>query len=154
MFLHDESLLSGESGHDFDPPRRGSRLDDKAAVGGICPGQFKERTLELRCFQQCGSANRIVELGRRKPDDQEAPVDVHKGVALQAGEFLVGAFSIRTFETVAFATQSRALNSPGLVPAGPPDTRWRHDHVAGRVDVFTLRGRLQFGNGVNAAPFR
>ena len=40
----------------------------------------------------------------------------------------------------------------GLVPARP-DTRWWHDHVAGHADVFMLRGRLQFGDGGQSAPF-
>ena len=57
-FLYGEPLLSGEAGHDFDPPRCGNRLDDRAAVGGIGPGQFEERTLELRRLQQGGSADR------------------------------------------------------------------------------------------------
>jgi transcriptional regulator with XRE-family HTH domain len=40
----------------------------------------------------------------------------------------------------------------GLVPARP-DTRWWHDHIAGHADVFMLRGRLQFGDGGQSAPF-
>ncbi len=40
----------------------------------------------------------------------------------------------------------------GLVPARP-DTRWWHDHIAGQSDVFMLRGRLQFGDGGQSAPF-
>ncbi len=40
----------------------------------------------------------------------------------------------------------------GLVPARP-DTRWWHDNIAGRADVFMLRGRLQFGAGGQSAPF-
>jgi len=39
----------------------------------------------------------------------------------------------------------------GLLPARP-DTRWWHDHIAGRAHVFMLRG-LQFGAGGNSAPF-
>jgi hypothetical protein len=45
--------------------------------------------LELRRLQQGGSADRIVEARRREPDDQEAPIHIHEGVAFQAGEFLV-----------------------------------------------------------------
>lgn len=40
----------------------------------------------------------------------------------------------------------------GLVPART-DTRWWHTHVAGRADVFMLRGRLRFGDGTMPAPF-
>ena len=40
----------------------------------------------------------------------------------------------------------------GLLPARP-DTRWWHEHVAHRADVFLLRGRLQFGEGGQSAPF-
>jgi hypothetical protein len=40
----------------------------------------------------------------------------------------------------------------GLVPARP-DTRWWHDHIAGHADVFMLRGRLQFDDGGQSAPF-
>jgi hypothetical protein len=39
-----------------------------------------------------------------------------------------------------------------LVPART-DTRWWHDHVAGKADVWLLRGRLAFGDGTMAAPF-
>jgi DNA-binding XRE family transcriptional regulator len=39
-----------------------------------------------------------------------------------------------------------------LVPART-DTRWWHDHVAGKADVWLLRGRLSFGDGTMAAPF-
>ena len=40
----------------------------------------------------------------------------------------------------------------GLTPARP-DTRWWHDYVAGKADVFMLRGRPQFGDGGQSAPF-
>lgn len=39
-----------------------------------------------------------------------------------------------------------------LVPART-DTRWWHDHVVGRADVWMLRGRLAFGDGSQAPPF-
>ena len=39
-----------------------------------------------------------------------------------------------------------------LVPART-DTRYWHDHIAGRAVVFFLRGRLAFGDGDQAAPF-
>jgi transcriptional regulator with XRE-family HTH domain len=39
-----------------------------------------------------------------------------------------------------------------LVPART-DTRWWHDHVAGKADVWLLRGRLAFGDGSVPAPF-
>jgi site-specific DNA-methyltransferase (adenine-specific) len=40
----------------------------------------------------------------------------------------------------------------GLVPSRT-DTRWWHDHVAGRADIIMLRGRLRFGGGAHSAPF-
>ena len=40
----------------------------------------------------------------------------------------------------------------GLVPSRT-DTRWWHDHVAGRADVVMIKGRLKFGNGKMFAPF-
>ena len=39
-----------------------------------------------------------------------------------------------------------------LLPARP-DTAYWHDHVAGRAEVYFLRGRLRFGAGGNSAPF-
>lgn len=39
-----------------------------------------------------------------------------------------------------------------LVPART-DTRWWHADIAGRADVWLLRGRLAFGDGSQAAPF-
>ena len=39
-----------------------------------------------------------------------------------------------------------------LVPART-DTRWWHDHIAGRADVWLLKGRLAFGSGGQPAPF-
>ena len=39
-----------------------------------------------------------------------------------------------------------------LLPART-DTAWWHEHVAGRADVFLLRGRLAFGDGEQSAPF-
>jgi hypothetical protein len=40
----------------------------------------------------------------------------------------------------------------GLLPARP-DTRWWHDYIVGQSEVFMLRGRLQFGDGGQSAPF-
>lgn len=40
----------------------------------------------------------------------------------------------------------------GLVPART-DTRWWHDHVAGKAHAWLLRGRLAFGDGTTPAPF-
>lgn len=40
----------------------------------------------------------------------------------------------------------------GLIPART-DTRWWHTDVAGHADVWLLRGRLAFGDGVQPAPF-
>ncbi len=48
--------------------------------------------------------------------------------------------------------ERRAAVVTALVPART-DTRWWHEHVAGRADVFLLRGRLAFGDGEQAAPF-
>lgn len=40
-----------------------------------------------------------------------------------------------------------------LVPARP-DTRWWHDHVAGKAtEIRFIKGRLRFGDGKNGAPF-
>jgi len=39
-----------------------------------------------------------------------------------------------------------------LIPARP-DTSYWHDLIAGRADIFMLRGRLKFGDGDNSAPF-
>jgi hypothetical protein len=39
-----------------------------------------------------------------------------------------------------------------LLPARP-DTAYWHDHVAGRAAVYSLRGRLKFGDAGNIAPF-
>ncbi len=40
----------------------------------------------------------------------------------------------------------------GLIPART-DTRWWHSDVAGVANVWLLRGRLAFGDGVQSAPF-
>lgn len=50
------------------------------------------------------------------------------------------------------AEHGRAQPVISLVPARP-DTRWWHDHVVQRADVFLLRGRLRFGGANSAAPF-
>jgi site-specific DNA-methyltransferase (adenine-specific) len=39
-----------------------------------------------------------------------------------------------------------------LIPARP-DTSYWHDLVAGKADIFMLRGRLKFGDADNSAPF-
>jgi DNA-binding XRE family transcriptional regulator len=39
-----------------------------------------------------------------------------------------------------------------LIPARP-DSKYWHEYVAGKADVFMLRGRLKFGDGENSAPF-
>jgi DNA N-6-adenine-methyltransferase (Dam) len=39
-----------------------------------------------------------------------------------------------------------------LLPARP-DTKYWHEHVAGRAAVYFLRGRLRFGDGKQSAPF-
>lgn len=46
----------------------------------------------------------------------------------------------------------RAAAAIALIPART-DTRWWHDHIAGRADTWMLRGRLAFGDGKQAAPF-
>jgi hypothetical protein len=48
--------------------------------------------------------------------------------------------------------QGRAGSGGALIPART-DTRWWHDHIAGRAHVVLLRGRLQFGEGGQSAPF-
>ena len=48
--------------------------------------------------------------------------------------------------------ERRAAVVTALVPART-DTGWWHEHVAGRADVFLLRGRLAFGDGEQPAPF-
>lgn len=39
-----------------------------------------------------------------------------------------------------------------LVPARS-DTKWWHEYIAGKADVWMLRGRLTFGDGKQPAPF-
>lgn len=39
-----------------------------------------------------------------------------------------------------------------LLPART-DTRWFHDHIAGRAEIRFVRGRLKFGGSKNSAPF-
>jgi phage N-6-adenine-methyltransferase len=48
--------------------------------------------------------------------------------------------------------ERRAIVVAMLLPART-DTTWWHEHVAGRADVFLLRGRLAFGDGEQSAPF-
>ena len=57
---------------------------------------------------------------------------------------------------VARADQEAALGRAGVVFALVParsDTGWWHNHIAGRADVWMLRGRLSFGKGGQPAPF-
>ncbi len=45
-------------------------------------------------------------------------------------------------------------NFLGIPHSARPDTRYWHDHIAGRSVVFFLRGRLRFdGGGAQGAPF-
>jgi hypothetical protein len=46
----------------------------------------------------------------------------------------------------------RARTVVALLPARP-DTKYWHEHVAGRAAVYFLRGRLRFGGGEQGAPF-
>lgn len=39
-----------------------------------------------------------------------------------------------------------------LIPART-DTKWFHEYIYGKAEVRFLKGRLKFGNAVNAAPF-
>jgi site-specific DNA-methyltransferase (adenine-specific) len=39
-----------------------------------------------------------------------------------------------------------------LLPART-DTRWFHDYVYGRAEIYFIRGRLKFGDGKGSAPF-
>ena len=48
--------------------------------------------------------------------------------------------------------QGRARCVVALVPSRT-DTRWWHEHIAGRADVYLLRGRLTFGEADQVAPF-
>ena len=57
---------------------------------------------------------------------------------------------------VARADQEAASGRAGVVFALVParsDTGWWHNHIAGRADVWMLRGRLSFGKGGQPAPF-
>ncbi len=57
---------------------------------------------------------------------------------------------------VAKAREEQASSRAGLVIAlvpARPDTRWWHDHVARKADIWMLKGRLAFGDGANPAPF-
>jgi transcriptional regulator with XRE-family HTH domain len=48
--------------------------------------------------------------------------------------------------------QGNARLVVALIPART-DTHYWHDSVAGKADVYLLRGRLKFGNGKQSAPF-
>jgi phage N-6-adenine-methyltransferase len=50
------------------------------------------------------------------------------------------------------ATSGRARVVVALLPARP-DTRYWHEHVAGKATVFFLRGRLRFSGSTQCAPF-
>jgi site-specific DNA-methyltransferase (adenine-specific) len=39
-----------------------------------------------------------------------------------------------------------------LLPART-DTRWFHDYVYGKAEIFFIKGRLKFGDGKGCAPF-
>jgi site-specific DNA-methyltransferase (adenine-specific) len=39
-----------------------------------------------------------------------------------------------------------------LLPART-DTRWFHDYVYGRAEIYFIKGRLKFGDGKGSAPF-
>ncbi len=60
--------------------------------------------------------------------------------------------SLWTAKAVDEVAARRADLVIGLVPART-DTRWWHTSIAGRSDVWLLRGRLAFGAGGNNAPF-
>jgi phage N-6-adenine-methyltransferase len=62
------------------------------------------------------------------------------------------AISAWTSKAVEEVRTGRAKMVIGLVPART-DTRWWHNSVVGRADVWMLRGRLSFGAGEQAAPF-
>ena len=57
-----------------------------------------------------------------------------------------------TAKAIDEVTAGRANVVIGLVPART-DTRWWHTTIAGRSDVWLLRGRLAFGGGEQKAPF-
>ena len=61
----------------------------------------------------------------------------------------IGAWTSKALQEV---EAGRAGMVVGLLPART-DTRWWHGSVAGRADVWMLRGRVAFGNGENSAPF-
>jgi transcriptional regulator with XRE-family HTH domain len=46
----------------------------------------------------------------------------------------------------------RGVNVLALIPSRT-DTRYWHDHVAGRADIWMLKGRLRFGDGSCPSPF-
>jgi transcriptional regulator with XRE-family HTH domain len=48
--------------------------------------------------------------------------------------------------------QGRARTVVALIPARP-DTSYFHEHVAGRAEVYFLKGKLKFGDGAQSAPF-
>ena len=62
------------------------------------------------------------------------------------------ALGLWVHKACAEAEHGRAQPVIALIPARP-DTRWWHDHIVHRADVFLLRGRLRFGDGEAAAPF-
>jgi hypothetical protein len=51
-----------------------------------------------------------------------------------------------------FEESQRGCVVVGLIPARP-DSRYRHQFIAGHADVFMIRGRLKFGDRQNSAPF-
>ena len=48
--------------------------------------------------------------------------------------------------------QGRAKSVVALIPSRT-DTLWWHPHIARLAHVLILRGRLQFGDGGQSAPF-
>jgi hypothetical protein len=46
----------------------------------------------------------------------------------------------------------RGITIVGLLPCRP-DTLWWHDYIAGRADIWMLKGRLRFGDGQAPSPF-
>jgi phage N-6-adenine-methyltransferase len=50
------------------------------------------------------------------------------------------------------ASTGRARTVTALIPARP-DTRYWHEHIAGKATVYFLRGRLRFSGSTQSAPF-
>lgn len=52
----------------------------------------------------------------------------------------------------AYEEWSRGITSVLLIPSRT-DTRWWHDYVMKASEIRFIKGRLRFGEAVNAAPF-